>query len=231
MSRDRILGEIRASLGRPALSPDGKAEIGRRLANPVANLIPGRAQLDRRGQIDLFERMATNAACEVIRVREASAVPAAIAAFLRKHNLPLQVVQAPAAMLDAVPWEREPLLSRTRGAAAPADAVSVTPAFAGIAETGTLMLTSGAETPTTLNFLPDNHVVVLNADQVVGVYEEGWARLRAAGAMPRTVNFVTGPSRTGDIEQTIYMGAHGPRRLHIVLIDPDAPTPTPDHGG
>jgi L-lactate dehydrogenase complex protein LldG len=231
MSRDKILGEIRASLGRPELTADGKAEIGRRLANPVPNLIPGRARLDHRGQLDLFEKMATAAACEVIRVREAGEVPAAIAAFLRKHNLPLSLAQAPAAALDALPWEREPMLSRTRGAATPTDLVSLTTAFAGIAETGTLMLTSGAESPTTLNFLPDNHVVVLNADQVVGVYEEGWARLRNNGGMPRTVNFVTGPSRTGDIEQTIYMGAHGPRRLHIILIDPDAaPQASADRG-
>jgi len=231
MSRERILDAIRASLGRPALSPDGQAEIGRKLANPVPNLIPGRAQLDRRGQLDLFARMAGAAACEVTRVAAADEVPAAVAAFLRKHNLPLDLAQAPAETLDALPWEREPMLQRRRGAAAPGDLVTVTPAFAGIAETGTLMLTSGAATPTTLNLLPDNHVVVLDASQVVGVYEEAWARLRATGPMPRTVNFVTGPSRTGDIEQTIYMGAHGPRRLHIVLIDPDAAPSSPDHAG
>jgi L-lactate dehydrogenase complex protein LldG len=62
---------------------------------------------------------------------------------------------------------------------------------------------------------------VLRAADVVGPYEEAWARLRRAGGMPRTVNFVTGPSRTGDIEQTIYLGAHGPRRLHVLLVDRD----------
>jgi L-lactate dehydrogenase complex protein LldG len=60
---------------------------------------------------------------------------------------------------------------------------------------------------------------VLRADQVLPHYEEGWSRLRARGPMPRTVNFITGPSRTGDIEQRIQLGAHGPRRLHIVLVD------------
>ena len=99
------------------------------------------------------------------------------------------------------------------------DAVSLTPCFAAIAETGTLMLVSGRDTPTTLNFLPDTHIVVLRADQVLPHYEEGWSRLRASGPMPRTVNFITGPSRTGDIEQRIQLGAHGPRRLHIVLVD------------
>ena len=81
------------------------------------------------------------------------------------------------------------------------------------------MLISGAETPTTLNFLPDTHIVVVRGEQVVAAYEDGWDRLRDRGAIPRTVNFITGPSRTGDIEQRIELGAHGPRRLHIILVD------------
>jgi L-lactate dehydrogenase complex protein LldG len=81
------------------------------------------------------------------------------------------------------------------------------------------MLISAAETSTTLNFLPDTHIVVVSTDQVVATYEDGWDRLRAHGGMPRTINFITGPSRTGDIEQRIELGAHGPRQLHIILID------------
>jgi L-lactate dehydrogenase complex protein LldG len=84
------------------------------------------------------------------------------------------------------------------------------------------MLVSGPETPSTLNFLPETHVVVVRASQIVGGYEDAWARLRAAmKAMPRTVNFITGPSRSGDIEQTLQLGAHGPRRLHVVLVNDD----------
>src|SRR5690606_23476498 len=129
-----------------------------------------------------------------------------------------------------------PLLSIHHGRSDGDDPVSLTAAFAGVAETGTLMLTSGAAHPTTLNFLPDTHIVVLRADQIVGPYEAAWTRLRArqqaqaGGAMPRTVNFVTGPSRTGDIEQKIQLGAHGPRRLHIVLVEGrgDASPPAAD---
>ena len=103
--------------------------------------------------------------------------------------------------------------------AEPGDAVSLTPCLAAVAETGTLMLVSGPQTPTTLNFLPDTHIVVVYAEQVVATYEDGWDLLRTHGEMPRNVNFITGPSRTGDIEQRIQLGAHGPRRLHIVLIE------------
>jgi hypothetical protein len=94
-------------------------------------------------------------------------------------------------------------------------------AFAAVAESGTLVLTSGEANPTTLNFLPDNHIVVVNAKDVAGDYEEVWAKVRFAngkGQMPRTVNWITGPSRSADIEQTLLLGAHGPRRLHIVLV-------------
>jgi L-lactate dehydrogenase complex protein LldG len=132
---------------------------------------------------------------------------------------------SPDPALDRIPWGERPLLEIGRGRADPADLASVTPCFAGIAETGTLMLVSGGERPATLNFLPDNHIVVLQTKDVIGTYEEGFARLRQAangadgGFMPRTVNFVTGPSRTADIELTLIMGAHGPRRLHVVLVD------------
>ena len=106
--------------------------------------------------------------------------------------------------------------------------MSFTGSFAGVAETGTLVLLSGPESPTTLNFLPDVHIALLFTDRVVGSYEDVWARLRArdgATVMPRVVNWITGPSRTADIEQTLLLGAHGPRRLHIILVDevPAAP--------
>ena len=135
------------------------------------------------------------------------------------ENLPAEIVLAPDPSLDDLPWDERPLLRIRRGRAEAGDAVSLTPCFAAIAETGTLMLISGAATPTTLNFLPDTHIVLVHADQVVAAYEDGWDRLRSAGAMPRAVNFITGPSRTGDIEQRIELGAHGPRRLHIILVD------------
>ena len=59
-------------------------------------------------------------------------------------------------------------------------------------------------------------------DRIVGAYEDAWQRLRGqfgSGVMPRVVNWITGPSRTADIEQTLLLGAHGPKRLHILLID------------
>jgi L-lactate dehydrogenase complex protein LldG len=113
------------------------------------------------------------------------------------------------------------MLSLRRGRAEASDQVSITGAFAGIAETGTLVMTSGPEHPVSLNLLPDTHVVVLREADIVSGYEDVWARLRAhygKNTMPRTVNTITGPSRTGDIEQAMELGAHGPRRMHIVVV-------------
>ncbi len=101
------------------------------------------------------------------------------------------------------------------------DLNAVSAAFAGIAETGTLALVSGPDNPTTLNFLPDNHIVVLPREAIEADYESVFAKLRnvyGKGEAPRTLNFITGPSRSADIEQTLLLGAHGPRRLHIVVV-------------
>jgi len=226
--RDDILGGVRKALKRGALDPAAADALRARLVDPRRNLIPARAaSLDEAGRIALFVAMAEEVQTSVARVAGLADVPAAVAAYLASENLPAELVMAPDPALDGIPWGERPLLQLRRGKAAPGDQVSVTPAFAGIAETGTLMLISGAETPSTLNFLPDTHIVVLRAGQVVASYEDGWDLLRdrADGgpqSWPRTVNLITGPSRTGDIEQRIQLGAHGPRRLHVVLVE-DAP--------
>jgi len=112
------------------------------------------------------------------------------------------------------------MLTAHRGPALPQDVVGVSVALAGIAETGTLLLASGPDTPTSLNFLPDVHIVAVSADSIRGSYEDAWAEVRARfPTPPRTLNMITGPSRTGDIEQTIQLGAHGPRQVHVVVVN------------
>jgi L-lactate dehydrogenase complex protein LldG len=99
------------------------------------------------------------------------------------------------------------------------DALGVTGCFCAIAETGTLVFASSSETPSATFLLPETHIAIVRAAQIVGGMEDAFARLREERMeMPRAVNLVSGPSRTGDIEQTIVLGAHGPRRLHIVLV-------------
>jgi len=225
-SRDRILGNLRRSLRRGA-ADDAAAAVRERLAEHRANTIPARATaLDHDARIDLFQTMAEEVAATVTRVAGLDDVPAEVADYLARHNLPSALVITPDPALEPIPWDERPTISLREGIASGTDLVGLTGAFAGIAETGTLMLISGPASPTRNNFLPDNHIVVLRAEQIVPTYEEGWNRLRALKTltdghftMPRTVNFITGPSRTADIELKIELGAHGPRRLHILIVD------------
>ena len=111
-------------------------------------------------------------------------------------------------------------ISRVYGRAEPSDKACLSRAIVAAAETGTLFLVSGADNPTTLNFLPEFHMVLVKASDIVGSYEEAWDRLRkiyGERTLPRTVNMISGPSRTADIEQTIVRGAHGPRRLYVLI--------------
>lgn len=218
-ARDAILGALRAATGRGGPDDMGRQTVEQRLASPRRGTVPARGRLDRAGLIGLFVEEASKVDATITRVRRPDEVPGAVADHLKAQNMPARIRMAPDPKLDAYPWDEAPMLEIERGIARPQDEVTLTGAFAAIAETGTLMLASGPDSPTTLNFLPDQHIVVLRAEEIVGAYEDGWDRLRVAGGMPRTVNFITGPSRTADIEQTLQVGIHGPRHLHIVLVD------------
>ncbi|HTW70637.1 MAG TPA: LUD domain-containing protein [Acetobacteraceae bacterium] len=220
MTRETILTAIRRGLRRGALPADQVAMLRGRMATHPRQLIPARSQLPHAEQIDLFLRNVEKEFGTVSRVPDPDAVPAAVADYLAAQNLPTSLVMAPHPELQAIPWSNRPLLTIREGRAEATDLVSVQHAFAGIAETGTLMLPSAPERPTTLNLLADTEIAVLRASRLVGAYEDAWDLLRAErGSMPRNVMLVTGPSRSADIEQTLELGAHGPRRLHVVLID------------
>ncbi|MGH8682986.1 MAG: LutC/YkgG family protein, partial [Burkholderiales bacterium] len=99
------------------------------------------------------------------------------------------------------------------------DAVGVTGVFAALAETGTLMVVSGPDAPAAGSLLPETHVAVVPAARIVKHMEDAWELARAElGRLPRMVNFISGPSRTGDIDQTIVVGAHGPSRVHMIVV-------------
>ncbi|PPQ27552.1 LutC/YkgG family protein [Rhodopila globiformis] len=220
MSKDSILTAIRRGLKRGKLPDDQAAMLRDRMQQHPRHLIPARSRLPHAGQVDLFVRNVEKEFGTVARVADAGAVPAAVADYLAAQNLPPRLAMAPHPDLRALPWASRPLLEIREGRAEATDAVSVQHGFAGIAETGTLMLPSAPERPVTLNLLADTEIVVLRASCIVGAYEEAWDRLRAElDGMPRNVMLVTGPSRSADIEQTLELGAHGPRRLHVVVIE------------
>lgn len=139
-------------------------------------------------------------------------VPAAVADYLETRSITGEVTIAPA--LATLDWPAGYRL----GAATGEETTAVTPCLAGVAETGSLVTVSSAGTPATLNFLPENHLIVLQQSQIVSHIEDVWPQLRELPVMPRAATLVTGPSRTADIEQTLEIGAHGPRRVHVLLV-------------
>jgi L-lactate dehydrogenase complex protein LldG len=165
--------------------------------------------------LNLFMTKVQAAAGTVEQVPNSAAVPAAVSGYLTEHNLPNRVALAPA--LESLPWPEA--LQIKVGPSQGDDPTSVTPCVAAVAETGSVVLLSSPESPTTLNFLPDDHIVLVRTNQIVQYLEDVWTILRERfDGLPRTVNFITGPSRTADVEQTIQLGAHGPRRLHVLLV-------------
>jgi L-lactate dehydrogenase complex protein LldG len=219
-ARDDILGNIRRSLGVTGAEAPRRHIVEDRLERAPKGLVPARGQLDRPGRVALFRAEAEAVQATVAEVARAEDVPGEIARYLRDANLPASIRIGADARLAAMPWA-ETTLEVAKGASAGADLNAVSHAFAAVAESGTLVLTSGPDNPTTLNFLPDNHIVVLRAEDIAGDYEKVWRQLRTRygkGHMPRTVNMVTGPSRSGDIAHTLLLGAHGPRNLHIVVV-------------
>lgn len=225
-AREAIFGRLRHALPRDERErAAAAAAVAARIAAHRPNLIPARGQLDRDARVLLFAEMAAAVMSDVRRLATMEEVPAAVSLYLRERNLPQRLAMAPEPILDQARWESQPLLRLRRGTATEADAVGVTLAVAGVAETGTLMLASDPSRPTLLAFLPETSVVVLPADWIEGAYEQAWESVRAMpGGVPRSVNFVTGPSRTADIAQKLELGAHGPKRL-LVLIVEAAPAP------
>lgn len=219
-ARDEIFASVRRSLGVSGKEQPRREAVNERLAKAPRGIVPERGQLSGEALLSLFEEQAKATLATIDRVKSRDDVPDAIADFLRRTNLPARLRMGADERLASMPWDRT-ALDLSHGKSDGSDLVAVNHAFAGVAETGTLIITSGPDNPSTLNFLPDYAIVVVDAKDVHGSYEEVWQRIRerdGKGHMPRTVNWITGPSRSGDIEQKLLLGAHGPRSVHVVLV-------------
>ncbi len=213
-SRERILARIRKAQGRGGSRPS-QAEL---------EAVDTYVRAHPRGTLpkvegDLVARFRARAESMQSTTEEVAAeaeVPAAVARYLNANKLPLSGCVWP--QLAHLDWKGAGLALEPRGANG-TDAVGVTGALAAIAETGTLVLASGQGTPATVSLLPETHVAVVSARRIVAHMEEAWALARAEfRELPRAINFVSGPSRTADIDQQIVLGAHGPYRVHIVVV-------------
>ena len=216
-SRDDILGRVRAGLQRNA----GNAAAGREIMQAaMEGRIEGPKPAMDTAPAALLERFRLKSELQsstVEVVAQESEVPAAVARYLAAMKLPTTAVVQPA--LAALDWAAAGLKVEARGAR-DADLVGITGCFCAVAETGTLMMCSSPDAPATVSLLPETHVAVVRAARILPYMEDAWNLARAElGTLPRAVNFISGPSRTGDIEQTIVLGAHGPYRVHLVIVE------------
>ena len=206
-ARENILARIAKARGQAATA-DIEDVIRRHPRGPIPPLEKNLAQR--------FGEQATRLASDVAGAATMTEVPGLVARYLSERGLPMQAVCWPG--LAALDWRAAGIAAQARAARGD-DMVGITGAFAGIAETGTLMLLSGPQTPATASLLPETHIAVVEKARIVATMEDAWDRLRNEhGKLPRAVNFVSGPSRTADVEQTVTLGAHGPYRVLIIVV-------------
>jgi L-lactate dehydrogenase complex protein LldG len=222
MSRDVILGRIRAALDPRESEASRRRAAWDRLAVTEEPPSLTRTRLPPAGLVALFKAHLGTLGADVVEVATPAAIPAAIADYLEARRQPLRVRIGSDPLFAGLPWREVSSLTVDRGCAQDSDTAGLSRAVAGVAETGTLLLASGAYNPVTLAFVPDLHLVALRASAIVASYEQAVELVQAetgsTALLPRTLNFITGASRTGDIGGRIVMGAHGPRRLAVFLL-------------
>jgi len=212
-SRTDILGRIRSRLGRTEdNAASGRAEIETVLARREQGPRP-EVEADRVARFRACSEALSSTVEEVARLDDA---PAAVVRYLAGLSLPGSAVAWP--QLAGLDWAGAGLRVEARAANGD-DLVGITGVFCAVAETGTLAVLSGPDTPATASLLPETHIALVPVSRIVPGMEEAFDLMRAeCGELPRAVNFISGPSRTGDIEQTLVLGAHGPYRVHIVIV-------------
>lgn len=213
-ARDDILGRLRQRIGRdPAGTAEARLRVDRMVAQPQRGPRPACTG-------DLVARFVERASAlnsTVERCAVPAEVPQRCADWLHAQGLGRSIVVSPA--LAGLDWRATGLAVRV-GAAGGQDQVGVTGCFRAIAETGSLMLCSSPQSPGVNSLLPETHVAVVSRAHIVADMEAALSDARSVlEPWPRAITFVSGPSRTADIEQTIVLGAHGPYRVHVFVVD------------
>lgn len=210
MGREEILKRIRSALGGHRQPSDAE------LTTPGERLAARPAGPDVRLDGELVPLFLAKAAANnftIERIASLQMLVSSVRALLPEDETPDISV---AAALDHVGWPSSWKINLGPGRRV--EHLSVTPALTGIAETGSVVLTSSPDSPTSLNFLPDVHVIVLRASDIVGHPEDVWRRIEL-DQWPRAVNVISGPSRTADVGGIIVRPAHGPKRVHLIIVD------------
>ncbi|HEX4880333.1 MAG TPA: lactate utilization protein C [Limnobacter sp.] len=213
IARAEILGRIRTLQGRPDSFRSNEVAQAQAYMDRHERG-PGPSAVD--NLVELFVERSKAMLCSVARVPSFDHATRACASYIAEHQL--QGIPAIWPSLASLDWAAAGLKVRV-GSPGGGDLIGISGVAYAVAETGTLVFASRPDEPASTHLLPETHIALVSRAQVVHTMEDAFARLREDGrAMPRALNFVSGPSRTADIEQTIVLGAHGPYRVHLVLV-------------
>ncbi|WP_019141616.1 LutC/YkgG family protein [Noviherbaspirillum massiliense] len=212
-ARQAIFNRIRQAQNRPAQQTEAeRAAVQDYLRQHSQGPRPDIGQ-DLLGR---FKEQAVRMADTVDEIADLSQVPAAVAHYLDSIGVPKKAIAWKT--LSDLPWTEAGLQLEFRPPRNE-DLVGITGAFCAVAETGTLMMLSGPDTYASATLLPETHIAIVPASRIVGAMEDAFALARKEkGELPRATNFISGPSRTADIEQTVVLGAHGPYRVHVIIV-------------
>ena len=214
-ARENILARIRGAQGKPGGEPtDADLErIRAVIANPVTGPQPAFAHPP--DLLVQFLKECDRVGTTHAQVASEAEIPGEVARYLAAAGLEPRVVAWPAfAGLD---WASAGVAFEARPARRD-DRTGLTGCTCAVAETGTTLLLSSPEQAKVTALLPETHVCVVRKSRLLGTLEEAFALVRReSGALPRSAFFVSGPSRTADIEQTMVIGAHGPYRVHVII--------------
>ena len=175
--RATILGKVRAALEVSGNDRGREIIVQKRLRGRSNNLIPSRAKMPKAAQRSLFQTMLEGSRPR-LRILQILSNCRKLWRLIWRRAMSARLCAAVTIpVFDGLDWENA-LIERTRGAAVGGDDVSLSHAIAGAAETGTLFLVSGKNNPTTLNYLPETHIIVVEGRHIYGSYEEAWGRIR-----------------------------------------------------
>lgn len=212
-ARQAIFSRIRKAQGRPAETMQAERDAVR---DYISQHSQGPRPALGDNLVERFTQQALRMSDTVDEVGAIGDVPGAVARYL--EQIGVAKVAIAWENLNDMDWRGAGVQMEFRPPCNE-DLVGVTGAFCAVAETGSLVLLSGPQTYSSASLLPETHIAVVHASRIVGAMEDAFALVRAEhGDLPRALNFISGPSRTGDIEQTIVLGAHGPYRVHVIVV-------------
>jgi L-lactate dehydrogenase complex protein LldG len=227
--KDAVLARVREALRLPARIPHVEGSV-----SDSVPVVPPKGEVGRwlpavgaayEERVHLFAAQAAGLKAEFVRLASLDAVSAHLAGMAQAEGWPGEKIavhpgvhsQEVAERAGFRPFLAVPGYDRN---ALEACVASVTACEALIAQTGSVLVTAKESGGRALTVLPPHHIVVATAGQLLPDLPAAFARLREVHGtkLPSMISFITGPSRTGDIERILVLGAHGPKRLTILFV-------------